>query len=158
MSLGSVYWAFQKHLLPKPLCRMVARLYFYPTLPISLSSRMSNLMSRMDGTPPPPQHTRMICVCEIDGIWVGVAPTGLGVGVKDLTSNKIGAVVNLCDEYGGPVRSYAKHNIQQLYLPTVVRASSLSWLCVAILSPCILHQYCLSLCICRTTSSRASRT
>jgi len=31
----------------------------------------------------------------------------------------ITAVVNLCDEYAGPIAQYKKNDIQQLYVPTV---------------------------------------
>ena len=31
----------------------------------------------------------------------------------------VGGVVNSCDEYGGPVSTYEKYGIQQLYLPVI---------------------------------------
>ena len=50
--LGSsvlVYMAFQKHLFPKPIARVVSKIYFYPTVPISISLRLNNYWTFLDG-------------------------------------------------------------------------------------------------------------
>jgi len=56
--------------------------------------------------------------CEIDeNVYMGsiIFP----FQVKILSASGIKAVVNICDEYTGPLQAYKDSNIQQLYIPTV---------------------------------------
>lgn len=39
--------------------------------------------------------------------------------VDNMASEGVRAVVNTCNEYGGPVTQYAKHSIEQLRIPTI---------------------------------------
>ena len=39
--------------------------------------------------------------------------------VDRMAADGVRAVVNTCDEYGGPVSQYQKHSIQQLRIPTI---------------------------------------
>ena len=109
---------FQKKLLPRPLARAAARVYFWPTIPFT--------MARLRAQWPHEYWT------EVDAtVLVGGAPLP-GVGhVRALRALGVRGVVNLCDEYPGPTRAYgggsdrAKRGapslpaIEQLYLPTV---------------------------------------
>lgn len=52
-----------------------------------------------------------------DGLWLGAIP--LRGDAKRFKELGISGVVNMCDEYVGPVNEYERENIEQLYLPTV---------------------------------------
>lgn len=52
-----------------------------------------------------------------DGLWLGAVPLrGDAKRFKDLG---ITGVINMCDEYAGPIREYQQESIEQLHLPTV---------------------------------------
>ncbi|CEG47650.1 phosphatidylinositol phosphatase [Plasmopara halstedii] len=103
-SLGVImfYTAFQLHFLPERLARVAARLYFYPTWPLTYLSRRKNYWTLVDS------H-----------VFVGAAPMSFMPHVDALVSRGVRAVINLCDEYAGPEKQYRRHHIQQLRLPTV---------------------------------------
>lgn len=96
------YTAFQLHVLPTPLARVAARVYFYPTWPLTYLSRRKNYWTLVDS------H-----------VFVGAAPMAFMPHVDALVSRGVRAVVNMCDEYAGPEQQYRRHDIQQLRLPTV---------------------------------------
>ena len=50
LAAAAVYVAFQKKLLGKAVSRMVARCYFWPTLPFTMALRWGNLVTKMDDT------------------------------------------------------------------------------------------------------------
>ena len=100
--IGGTYVAFQKKLLPKKVSRVAARVYFWPTLPITFGMRWGKLKTQMDET-----------------VMVGVAPVGLGISPAQLHTLGVRAVINLCDEYRGPVEEYARLGMEELWLPTV---------------------------------------
>ncbi|KAJ0393537.1 hypothetical protein P43SY_000673 [Pythium insidiosum] len=102
VSLGLLYVAYQKHLLPNPVARVVGRVYFYPTWPFTYLSRRNDYWTLVDS------H-----------VFVGAAPMSFMHHVDALYARGVRAVVNLCDEYGGPVAQYKKRHIVQLYLPTI---------------------------------------
>lgn len=52
-----------------------------------------------------------------DGVWLGAVP--LSGDAKRFKKMGITGVVNMCDEYAGPLRDYESENIEQLHLPTV---------------------------------------
>jgi|JI9StandDraft_2_1071091.scaffolds.fasta_scaffold100894_2 atypical dual specificity phosphatase len=52
-----------------------------------------------------------------DGLWLGAVP--LRDDAKRFKELGISGVVNMCDEYAGPVKEYQQEDIEQLYLPTV---------------------------------------
>ena len=81
---------------------MAARLYFWPMLPITLAHRAMALFTRVD-----------------ENVLVGVAPVAFSVAPGRLRDMGVTGVVNLCDEYSGPVQTYEALGIEQLYLPTV---------------------------------------
>ena len=72
--------AFQKKLLPKALSQRVAKLYFWPTLPITFLHRSGALFSKVD-----------------DDIIVGVAPVGGPVAPAQLKKMGVKGVINMCD-------------------------------------------------------------
>ena len=39
--------------------------------------------------------------------------------VNNMAADGVRAVVNTCNEYGGPVSQYEKHSIEQLHIPTI---------------------------------------
>ncbi|KAF0691801.1 Aste57867_17072 [Aphanomyces stellatus] len=100
--LGVVYAAFQLHLLPRPIAQVVARIFFFPTWPLTYLSRRSNYFTLVDS------H-----------VYLGAVPMVFMGHVSFLHARGVRAVVNLCDEYEGPVATYRKHNITQLRIPTV---------------------------------------
>ncbi|GAM29070.1 hypothetical protein SAMD00019534_122460, partial [Acytostelium subglobosum LB1] len=104
LKFASSVYLFHKALLPLPIARYFGRVFHFFTAPFVLAMQYSglrgNLIDRIG-----------------DGVYLGAAPYSWNM--QQLLVNNIGAVVNLCDEYGGPVTLYAKHNIRQLYLPTV---------------------------------------
>lgn len=52
-----------------------------------------------------------------DGLWLGAVP--LRGDAQKFKKLGITGVINLCDEYAGPLREYQQEQIEQLYLPTV---------------------------------------
>ncbi len=96
----------QKNRLPTPICRVVARLGFYPMLPLTVAS----------------QYLRGRWYDELEpGVLMGAVPLvtlfdHVGTLYK---KHNVRAVVNLMDEYEGPVETYQLLGIDQLRLPTV---------------------------------------
>jgi hypothetical protein len=43
------YILFQKKLLPKPISKIVSKLFFVPTMPITVLLRLGNLWTNVDG-------------------------------------------------------------------------------------------------------------
>mmetsp|Transcript_5539 Transcript_5539/g.11478 ORF Transcript_5539/g.11478 Transcript_5539/m.11478 type:complete len:432 (+) Transcript_5539:93-1388(+) len=99
----TLYVLNQKHMLPKPMGIWVSKLLFWPTLPITLSRRIGKWTTVVDET-----------------VVIGGAPFGF-MGYPERLAEKFGVkgVVNMCDEYHGPVSSYRKLGIEHLRLPTV---------------------------------------
>lgn len=97
-----LYAAFQLHFLPEGLAKVVARVFFYPTWPLTYLSRRGNYWTLVDS------H-----------VFLGAAPMSFMSHVDALVSRGVRAVVNLCDEYAGPEKQYRRHHIQQLRLQTV---------------------------------------
>lgn len=105
LSLGLLYVAYQKHLLPNAVARVAGRFYFYPTWPLTYLSRRKNYWSLVDS------H-----------VLLGAAPMSFMGHVEELHKRGVRAVINLCDEYSGPLLQYKKFHIAQLHLPTTVRS------------------------------------
>jgi atypical dual specificity phosphatase len=98
----ATYVAFQKKLLPPAVSKLVAKLYFWPTLPITVGMRHGNLWTDIDAT-----------------LSVGVAPTFLSVTPSQLRERGVRGVINLCDEFKGDSSAYKKHGMEELWLPTL---------------------------------------
>jgi len=100
------YALFAAKKLPLEAARVVGRIAFWPTLPgLFISNRLrngSNWWSKID-----------------DMVYLGAVPLVSMGHVDTMYQMGIRAVVNLCDEYEGPVEEYKKKGILQLRLPTV---------------------------------------
>lgn len=102
--LGVSWLLFQKNKLPPHLQKIAGRFFFYPTLPISL----------------PLYYARGDYWSTIEGqLYYGAIPLSLFGHPDKMKSMGITAVVNLCDEYAGPVSDYERIGIEQLYTPVV---------------------------------------
>ena len=99
----TLYVLNQKHMLPLPLGRVVSKALFWPTIPITISKRIGKWTTVVD-----------------NAVVIGGAPFGW-CGYPEKLSKKfnVKGVVNMCDEYRGPVSSYKKLGIEHLHLPTV---------------------------------------
>lgn len=104
LSLGLLYVAYQKHLLPNAVARVAGRFYFYPTWPFTYLARRRAYWSLVDS------H-----------VLLGAAPMSFMGHAEELYKRGVRAVINLCDEYSGPLLQYKKLHIVQLHLPTIVR-------------------------------------
>ncbi|OQS00906.1 hypothetical protein ACHHYP_02151 [Achlya hypogyna] len=102
VALGLFYAAFQLHLLPKPLARIAGRVYFFPTWPLTYLVRRTNYFTLVDS------H-----------VFLGAVPIAALGYVDKMHARGVRAVVNLCDEYEGPVAAYRAAGIKQLWIPTV---------------------------------------
>lgn len=99
----ALYVLNQKHMLPMPIGRVVSKALFWPTIPITISRRMGKWTTVVD-----------------NAVVIGGAPFGW-CGYPDRLSKQfnVRGVVNMCDEYRGPVSSYKRLGIEHLRLPTV---------------------------------------
>ena len=87
----------------KPLRRLYARSVFYPTLGWNyLLGRSLGLRNWWDRIDP---H-----------VMVGAYP--FASFVPEMHADGVRAVVNTCEEYGGPIAQYQRHGIEQLHIPT----------------------------------------
>lgn len=96
------YGLFQKKLLPKPITKVVSKILFFPTLPITMLMRWGNLWTTIDET-----------------LILGCAPVGFLGHAEKLHKLGVRGVVNMCSEYQGPSSFYDNLGIKQLRLPTV---------------------------------------
>jgi atypical dual specificity phosphatase len=99
----ALYVLNQKHMLPMPIGRVVSKALFWPTIPITISRRVGKWTTVVD-----------------NAVVIGGAPFGW-CGYPDRLSRRfnVRGVVNMCDEYAGPVSSYKRLGIEHLRLPTV---------------------------------------
>jgi len=98
----ALYVLNQSHLLPRPLAAVVSRLLFYPTLPITASKRIGKWVTKIDDT-----------------LVLGGAPLGLLDYPRVLKEDYgVAGVINMCEEWRGPLRHYKKLGMEELYLPT----------------------------------------
>eukprot|EP00542_Grammatophora_oceanica_P011425 CAMPEP_0194038048 /NCGR_PEP_ID=MMETSP0009_2-20130614/10317_1 /TAXON_ID=210454 /ORGANISM="Grammatophora oceanica, Strain CCMP 410" /LENGTH=311 /DNA_ID=CAMNT_0038680419 /DNA_START=23 /DNA_END=958 /DNA_ORIENTATION=+ len=99
----ALYILNQKHMLPKPLSGIVSKVLFWPTLPITVSRRIGEWSTVVDDT-----------------VIVGGAPFGFA-GIPEKLQKEFGVagVINMCDEYEGPTKTYKRLGMTQLRLKTV---------------------------------------
>lgn len=100
----AVQLLFQRGLLPINVARVVGRVFFIPFLPFTMITTRwrGNWWDKVD-----------------EKVFLGAVPLTLIGHVDDLYKLGVRAVINLCDEYAGPISLYEKKGIKQLYLPTV---------------------------------------
>jgi len=104
LPLGVVYVLYATGKLPHKVGRVFGRLWHYVSLPPIIVAQAlglrGNLFDKVD-----------------ENVYIGGIPLYYHVPV--LKEAGINAVVNLCDEYAGPVAHYKIHGIEQLYIPTI---------------------------------------
>mmetsp|Transcript_60334 Transcript_60334/g.127777 ORF Transcript_60334/g.127777 Transcript_60334/m.127777 type:complete len:263 (+) Transcript_60334:33-821(+) len=95
---------FQRKLLPLPVARFIGRIYFWPTLPFTLYRRWKEdaLWTEVDDT-----------------VMLGVSPVAILGFPEQLHGAGVRGVVNMQDEYAGPLASYDSLGVRQLHLPTL---------------------------------------
>jgi len=99
----AVYVLNQKALLPKPFAAVVSKVLFWPTLPITVGRRIGKWKTVID-----------------DVVVMGGAPFSFAHLPESLYHEySVRGVVNMCDEYRGPVEKYRQLGMRQLHLPTV---------------------------------------
>jgi atypical dual specificity phosphatase len=100
----ALYILNQRALLPQPLSAVVSRALFWPTLPITAIRRfwVGSWTTPIDDT-----------------VIIGGAPFGF-LGWPERLNEQYGVkgVVNMCEEYPGPVHKYELLGMRQLRLPT----------------------------------------
>jgi atypical dual specificity phosphatase len=99
----SAYFLCQKRMLNEDTTRIVSRIFFWPTIPITyLSSlRRGKYFTPIDDT-----------------LLLGGAPLAILGHPEELREIGVRGVINMCGEYSGPRYAYDKLGIQQLRLPT----------------------------------------
>ncbi len=99
----TLYILNEKHMLPMPVGTVVSRALFWPTIPITISKRIGKWTTVVDST-----------------VVIGGAPFGW-CGYPERLSRQfnVRGVINMCDEYRGPISSYKRLGIEHLRLPTV---------------------------------------
>jgi len=104
LALIMLYVLFQRHKLPPSVGKYIAKLFFYPTLPITYVTKhwSGHYWDLID-----------------ENVFLGAVPIVCVGHVSELHKMGVRAVVNMCDEYEGPVKAYEKFQITQLHLPTV---------------------------------------
>ena len=96
------YLLFQKKLLPLPVAKVVSKILFFPTFPITALLRLGNYWTEVDET-----------------VILGCAPMGFLGHPEQMKRLGVTGVVNMCYEYPGPVEQYKKLGITQMHLPVV---------------------------------------
>lgn len=102
LSSTIIYAMFQKKVFGPIMTKVVSKVLFYPTLPITMLMRWGNLWSTVDDT-----------------LILGTAPLSILNHPEQMHARGIRGVVNMCGEYPGPVSAYARVGIQQLHLPVI---------------------------------------
>jgi len=97
-----LYILNQKHLLPRPLSAVVSKVLFWPTFPITYYRRYGKWISKIDDT-----------------LLMGGAPINL-LNYPEILRKEYGVkgIINMCEEYRGPIHEYQKLHMEELYLPT----------------------------------------
>lgn len=110
----TLYILNQKHVLPKPLSGFVSKTLFWPTLPITLSRRVGKWVTPFSST----LNENDIIENTPDFI-LGGAPFGFLNYPKILLEKyNVKNVINMCEEYQGPIAKYKKLGMNQLRLKT----------------------------------------
>eukprot|EP00527_Entomoneis_sp_CCMP2396_P006077 CAMPEP_0198141752 /NCGR_PEP_ID=MMETSP1443-20131203/4696_1 /TAXON_ID=186043 /ORGANISM="Entomoneis sp., Strain CCMP2396" /LENGTH=275 /DNA_ID=CAMNT_0043804581 /DNA_START=55 /DNA_END=882 /DNA_ORIENTATION=+ len=99
----ALYALNQKHLLPLNISRVVSKALFWPTIPITYLKRgRNNWITKLDDT-----------------VVMGGTPFGFaGLPEKLYQKYDVRGVINLCEEYDGPIQKYKQLGMTELHLPT----------------------------------------
>ena len=102
------YIAFQKHALPHGAAKWVGRCYFWPCVPCSIYGNHVEFQGQwwayVDEESPP--------------VLLGQAPL-FHTQMQTMQALGVRAVINLCDEFKGPTRTYQHNGVSLLWLRTV---------------------------------------
>lgn len=96
------FFLFQKKLLPESAAKVVSKVLFYPTFPITALMRLGNYWTKVDDT-----------------LILGCAPMSFCGHPEELYKQGVRGVVNMCYEFPGPKDEYARLGMKQLHLSTV---------------------------------------
>jgi hypothetical protein len=102
----SVYGLLAKKKLPKSTWKVLSRFYFWPMLPITYISR------NLPWSPP-------YFVEVSPGVILGGVPIVFAGHVDELYKLGVRGVINMQDEYHGPIKKYEELGITQNRLPCV---------------------------------------
>jgi len=97
-----LYVMNQRHLLPTTLSSVVSKVLFWPTLPITYVRRIGKWSTIVDDT-----------------VVIGGVPVPFFAPERLYEDYDVRGVINLCEEYGGPMKAYNRLGIEQLHLPTI---------------------------------------
>lgn len=101
-STAFTYFLFQKKMLPKPMSKVVSRLFFLPTFPITALLRLGNYWTVVD-----------------ESLYLGCAPMAIASHPEKMHKLGVRGVINMCYEYAGPKDAYSALGMRQLHLPVV---------------------------------------
>lgn len=101
-SSAIVLFMFQKKMLSKSTSKVVSRIFFFPTLPITILMRIGKYWTAVDDT-----------------LILGCAPIGCLGHPSQLHKLGVRGIINMCYEYDGPKGFYSELGMKQLHLPTV---------------------------------------
>jgi atypical dual specificity phosphatase len=96
------YVLFQKKMLPKPVSKVVSRMFFLPTFPVTALLRLGNYWTVVD-----------------ESVYLGCAPMAIAGHPEKMQKMGVRGVINMCYEYAGPKDAYAALGMRQLHLPVV---------------------------------------
>jgi hypothetical protein len=96
------YVLFQKKMLPKPVSKVVSRMFFLPTFPVTALLRLGNYWTVVD-----------------ESVYLGCAPMAIAGHPEKMQKMGVRGVINMCYEYAGPKDAYASLGMRQLHLPVV---------------------------------------
>jgi len=136
-SLVILYVLNQKHLLPRPVGRVVSKLLFWPTLPLNRNVLLRKpWMTEIDdcvvlggapldflNLPEKISYDYGVRILPLDVLPCCnrqlIANILILLHHSDYCSFQVRAVINMCAEYPGPLKKYKQLGIRQLWLPTV---------------------------------------
>ena len=102
-----VFVALQKKCFGPKTTKTLTRFYFRPTAPLLIGYQRFVKKNR-----------KPTLIGE--GVYLGTFPSATLGDVRHLHENlRVGGVINLMDEWQGPVAAYSKYGIEQLWLPTI---------------------------------------
>ena len=89
-------------MLPRNIGSVVSRVLFWPTFPLTVGGRIGNWITEID-----------------DVVVLGGAPIGFcNIPERLYQDYGVTSIVNLCEEYRGPIHKYKKLGMSQLWLKT----------------------------------------
>ncbi|EGC38544.1 hypothetical protein DICPUDRAFT_86492 [Dictyostelium purpureum] len=98
-------YLFYKARLPISFARYFGRVFHFFTSPLVMLFQWAGLRGPL--------------ISQIDdNVYLGAMPMSYNIEML-VSKYQINSVVNLCDEYNGPIQQYTRYGITQLYIPVV---------------------------------------